>query len=183
MYGQTKEIVEKNLVEITWLPKTFGSKYKIKVTQVNQVAEKIAKISEELDALVKKSPELKEYLVEPGGTFNWRLIAGTQRLSAHSFGMTIDINVKHSHYWLWDYNAQKSIKGIKEAKNEKEIEYTKFPRYQNSIPSEIIEIFEKHQFIWGGEWFLHDTMHFEYRPELFVTGHGQMQTMSQTQNK
>jgi peptidoglycan LD-endopeptidase CwlK len=31
---------------------------------------------------------------------------------------------------------------------------------------EIVAIFEKHGFIWGGKWYHYDTMHFEYRPEL-----------------
>jgi hypothetical protein len=31
---------------------------------------------------------------------------------------------------------------------------------------EIVAIFERHGFIWGGRWSHFDTMHFEYRPEL-----------------
>jgi hypothetical protein len=38
--------------------------------------------------------------------------------------------------------------------------------YRNRMPMEIVEIFEKHGFIWGGKWGHFDTMHFEYRPEL-----------------
>jgi len=38
--------------------------------------------------------------------------------------------------------------------------------YKNKIPQGIIDIFEKHGFIWGGKWYHYDTMHFEYRPEL-----------------
>jgi hypothetical protein len=34
------------------------------------------------------------------------------------------------------------------------------------MPQEIIDIFERHGFIWGGKWYHYDTMHFEYRPEL-----------------
>ena len=33
---------------------------------------------------------------------------------------------------------------------------------------EVVEIFEKYGFIWGGKWYHYDTMHFEYRPELLV---------------
>ena len=36
----------------------------------------------------------------------------------------------------------------------------------NHIPLEIVAIFERHGFIWGGKWSHYDTMHFEYRPEL-----------------
>jgi len=34
------------------------------------------------------------------------------------------------------------------------------------IPWEIILVFEKYGFIWGGKWHHYDTMHFEYRPEF-----------------
>ena len=39
---------------------------------------------------------------------------------------------------------------------------------KNKIPFEIVEIFERHGFIWGGKWYHYDTMHFEYRPELLI---------------
>jgi D-alanyl-D-alanine carboxypeptidase len=39
--------------------------------------------------------------------------------------------------------------------------------YKNGMPREIVDIFERHGFIWGGKWYHYDTMHFEYRPELF----------------
>jgi len=34
------------------------------------------------------------------------------------------------------------------------------------MPQQIVDIFERHGFIWGGKWYHYDTMHFEYRPEL-----------------
>ena len=37
-----------------------------------------------------------------------------------------------------------------------------------ACPTEIVAIFEKHGFIWGGKWYHFDTMHFEFRPELLV---------------
>ena len=37
------------------------------------------------------------------------------------------------------------------------------------VPHEIVEVFERHGFIWGGKWYHYDTMHFEYRPELLAT--------------
>ncbi len=36
----------------------------------------------------------------------------------------------------------------------------------NRTPREIMDIFEKYGFIWGGYWYHYDTMHFEYRPEI-----------------
>jgi hypothetical protein len=40
--------------------------------------------------------------------------------------------------------------------------------YRNRFPYEIVAIFERHGFIWGGKWGHFDTMHFEYRPELLI---------------
>lgn len=146
MYGGTEAKVRNNITEIEWLPKHFDGKIKLQVTTLNGVDQKFKAVSDELDAL---PPEYLKYLENPGGTFVWRPIAGTNRISTHSFGMTVDINVAHSDYWR---NAAPDADG--------------FYKYKNRIPLEIVEIFEKHGFIWGGKWYHYDTMHFEYRPEL-----------------
>ncbi len=142
MYGKTKLEVAKNLVTIIWLPKTLNKK--IRVSNINNIAKKIQTISNILDTM----PHLHKYVNNIGGTYNWRKISGTNRLSAHSFGIAIDINVNHSNYWKWAKSKKKII-------------------YKNKIPIEIVKIFEKYGFIWGGRWYHYDTMHFEYRPELF----------------
>ncbi|MFI5160803.1 MAG: M15 family metallopeptidase [Sphingobacteriales bacterium] len=146
MYGGTKSEVEKNLVTITWCPKLVGQK--IRVTKVNGVDKKLEAISKELD----EHPELKKYLTHIGGTFAWRNIAGTHRHSMHSFGMTIDLNTQYSDYWQWHCKCTNENADLK---------------YQNRVPQVVVDIFEKHGFIWGGKWYHYDTMHFEYRPELF----------------
>jgi hypothetical protein len=148
MYGSTEQQVRANLVEITWLPKNLNQK--LKVSKVNGVADKLAKISAELD----QDPELTKYLKNPGGTFIWRKINGTNRLSTHSFGITIDINITYSNYWQWDNKDWKKYGENMDV------------AYKNRIPLKIVQIFEKYGFIWGGKWYHYDTMHFEYRPEL-----------------
>ena len=40
-------------------------------------------------------------------------------------------------------------------------------RWRNRFPQAIVDAFEAEGFIWGGRWYHYDTMHFEYRPELF----------------
>lgn len=145
MYGATREAVVKNLVNVVWCPKLVNQT--LQFSKVNNAHLELKAISEELD----KHPEWKKYLTNIGGTFNWRYINGTKRLSNHSFGITIDLNTSYSNYWQWacgctDENAK--------------------PKYQNKIPQGIVDIFEKHGFIWGGKWSHFDTMHFEYRPEL-----------------
>jgi hypothetical protein len=87
-----------------------------------------------------------------GGTFNWRKISGTDRLSMHSFGMTIDLNPAYSDYWQWGCRCTDESLPLKD--------------YKNRIPTSIVEVFERHGFIWGGKWKHYDTMHFEFRPEL-----------------
>lgn len=146
MYGSTSAEVQRNLVTITWCPKLVNQK--LRITNINGVAVQLQKISEELD----EHAELKDYLYS-AGTFNWRKVRGTDRLSSHSFGTAIDLNVKYSNYWQWDCRCTSEDVSL---------------GYKNRIPQLIVAIFEKHGFIWGGKWYHYDTMHFEYRPELLI---------------
>jgi len=157
LYGNSPEEVHNNLTPIVWMPRIFGQNAQtLYVTRVNNVHEKIQAISQELEQLVLSHPKYKALLDNPGGTFNWRFIANTTRLSNHSFGMTIDINAALTHYWQWDL-----------ARNNLPVhENTSLTYCTNTVPWEIISIFEKYGFIWGGKWYHYDTMHFEYRPEL-----------------
>ena len=109
----------------------------------------LERVSRELSALLAKRPQLRQYLFPLGGTFNWRSIAGTSRLSPHSWGIAIDLNPRHGSYW-----RGRKIRGS-------EVE-----DLRNNYPQEIVELFEKHGFIWGGKWSHFDLMHFEYRPEM-----------------
>ena len=147
IYGENAEKVRQNLTTVIWCPSIVNQK--LQFSKINGANLALEKVSTELD----KHPEWKQYLSNIGGTFNWRVISGTARLSAHSFGITIDINTTYSNYWQWDCGC----------KNE-DVELG----YKNRIPMGIVEIFEKHGFIWGGRWKHYDTMHFEYRPEFFV---------------
>jgi len=145
MYGATREEVESKLVPVSWMPKS--TKKTILVTTVNGVDKKFRAISDELDKLPRC---LKKYVSRTAGTFNWRLIDGTQRFSTHSYGIAIDINLRYANCWRWDIDNSREMK------------------FRNRIPKTIVEIFEKHGFIWGGKWYHYDTMHFEYRPELLM---------------
>lgn len=142
MYGFTQNEVKKNLVKITWLPKS--SKKTLWITKINDIDKKLIAISNEIEQLPK---EIKSYALNPNGTYSFRKIANSNNLSLHSFGIAIDLDIKNSDYWLWN-DSKKKI------------------NYKNKIPIEIVEIFEKYGFIWGGRWYHYDTMHFEYRPEL-----------------
>jgi len=144
MYGDCRKgEVTKHLRRVAWLPRHGGGT--VMVTAVNGVAGKVAAISRELEA----RPDLLQYVSPSAGSYSCRGIAGTRRLSFHSYGAALDINLRFADYWLW--------------KPEKDQ-----PRWRNRIPPAIVEIFERHGFIWGGKWYHFDTMHFEYRPELIA---------------
>ena len=142
MDGENENQVKNNLTEITWLPQS--SNKILLVSKINDIDKKLIAISNEIEKLPS---EIKKFALDPSGVFNHRKIINTNRLSVHSFGIAIDLATKYSHYWVWDKVNNKM-------------------KYQNKIPLEIVEIFEKYGFIWGGRWYHYDTMHFEYRPEL-----------------
>ena len=147
MYGDcAKGAVSPHLTDITWL--AGSAPQKLKVTRVNGVAAKLQAVSKELDAL---PAALRRHLTPAAGTYVCRPIAGTDRTSPHGLGIAIDIAVATSDYWRWSRTGPSGR-----------------PVWRNRIPMEIVEIFERHGFIWGGRWFHYDTMHFEYRPELLA---------------
>ena len=146
MYGETEYNMEKNLTTIVWCPTLVNMR--VRVTTVNGVDKQLQKVSDELDT----HPEWKKYL-DGISTINWRVVAGTNRMSAHAFGIAIDIGVSESNYWRLDYPEADENDTI---------------AYRNTFPLELVEVFERHGFIWGGRWYHYDTMHFEYRPEIML---------------
>ncbi len=147
MYGDcTKGEVARHLTDVVWLPSKGGQK--LKASRINGVAERLQAVSDELDKLPAR---MTKYLGPSAGTFNCRPIAGTTRISAHGHGIAIDIATTHADYWFWN---RPDAAG-------------RYP-YKNRIPWEIVEVFERHGFVWGGKWYHYDTMHFEYRPEIIA---------------
>lgn len=147
MYGDCRKgEVAGKLVQVPWLPRKWGKS--IPVTRVNGVAERLQRVSEELDSL---PAAFNPFLFPSAGGYNCRSVAGTRQLSAHSFGAAIDIAIARADYWRW---VPADAKGTRS--------------YRNRIPVEIVAAFERHGFIWGGRWHHFDTMHFEYRPELLA---------------
>lgn len=144
MYGDCRrdQVVTK-LRTIDWLPAHHGGR--IAVTTVNGVDEALTQVSQELDGRLPSASF--NFLIPTSGTYNCRAIAGSSARSMHGYGAAIDVNAKLSDYWRWSKDPVNPI-------------------WKNQIPIEIVRVFEKHGFIWGGYWYHFDTMHFEYRPEL-----------------
>lgn len=144
IFGRTKSEARDQMRALDW----FGTQVLVtKRAGVDKALEKVR------NALYRLPAKFGKFYRDTAGTFNWRVIAGTTRLSVHSFGAAIDINIKYADYWRWAKGKPGNV-----------------PSYQNKIPKEIVDIFEAHGFIWGGRWYHFDTMHFEYRPELIEIG-------------
>jgi hypothetical protein len=147
MYGDCqKSNLTAGAADIVWLRRKYRKT--VKFSKVNGAGAALQQVSDELDQMPDR---FLDYVRPLQGTFNCRPIAGTGRLSAHGLGIAIDIAAAHSHYWQWS-KPDASGRII----------------YKNDIPWEIVRVFEKHGFIWGGKWYHYDTMHFEYRPELLM---------------
>jgi hypothetical protein len=138
LYGDSAARVRGRLATVVWLPQTVGRR--LRVHGRHKVASQLQKVS---DALERAPLDTRRTVQSTSGTFAWRKIRGTNRLSMHSFAIAIDVGVPgYADFWKWRRS------------------------YRNRIPLSVVEVFEQHGFIWGGKWKHFDTMHFEYRPEL-----------------
>lgn len=138
-YGGTRREVEPRLAKVRF----FGLRYPFH----ERAAEPLRRVVERLEGAVKTDPKVLPFLRDIGGTFIWRTIKRSKRLSGHAFGIAIDLNVERSDYWRWTYRGKPMI-------------------WKNRVPQAVVDAFEAEGFIWGGRWKHYDTMHFEYRPEL-----------------
>lgn len=143
LYGKTEEDVRANCEVVEF----FGQRLQFNTRQ--GAAEALRRVVGKLEVAVKHDPALKAYILPSAGTFYWREIKGSGRLSAHSFAIAIDLNTEKGLYWQWNPTAE-------------QLEDTRA-----NYPQTIVEAFEDEGFIWGGKWSAFDFMHFEYRPEYF----------------
>ena len=151
MYGAAAAEVERELVDVPW--PAAGAAKKLRFTRANDAAKALQSVGTEINALPK---DVKRYVAKPVGTFTWRTVASEERNSPHSYGIAVDFQLPAPlyRYWRWD------AKGGTDA-----------PAYPKDVLKDgrlgqIVTIFERHGFIWGGKWRHYDSMHFEYRPEL-----------------
>jgi len=141
VYGHDQAEVKANLVSVPFLNTT------VRFNAKNGAAAALEAVGRDLSALVAAHPEYAKRLLPIAGTFAWRPIARTERLSMHSFGLAIDCNAKVNTYWQWNTTDDPLT-------------------LRKAFPDAVVKIFERHGFIWGGKWAEFDLMHFEYRPEI-----------------
>jgi hypothetical protein len=125
MYGDCRKgEVAPRLRAVRWMPNRGGGT--VMVTTVNGVADRLENVVRDLERLPKR---MTSFLVPSAGAYACRAIAGTTERSMHAYGAAIDINSGRSEYWRWPEVPKGAI------------------HYRNSVPFEIVKIFERHGFI------------------------------------
>lgn len=143
VYGSSEKLVSSNLVGV---PSPYKS---YQFNKNNGAAESLKNAMEELKQLAQGNGAVSTLINPVNGTFNYRVISGTGKLSPHAYGIAIDLNSNPSDYWKW---------ASREAGEKRMLSY----------PKELVETFEKNNFVWGGKWGHFDILHFEYRPEILI---------------
>lgn len=143
VYGESKQQVESNLTNV----KTGYNSFQF--NKNNQASKALNSVMQELIPLAERQQNVRKSVLPCSGTFNYRYISDTNRLSPHAFGIAIDLARDSRDYWQWASREQ--------GQNRLE-----------SYPQEIVKVFEKNNFIWGGKWGHFDILHFEYRPEIVM---------------
>ena len=124
------------------------------------VAEALGEVERDILAVAETDATVASWIDEVDVAYSFidRGIAGTATRSQHAWGLAVDL-VPASYrgqqvYWRWS-----------RAWNRRGWHRT--PLEQRwSPPEAVIEIFERHGFLWGGKWAHFDNIHFEYRPEI-----------------
>ncbi len=148
MYGSTAREVESRLGPVQWV--TGCKRTRLRATTINRVNLELEAVARDIENLPDATRKLACDLTGP---YTWRKVRGTDRLSAHSFGIAIDVALEKADFWRWNKPNPDGLRP-----------------WKNRVPAELVEAFERHGFIWGGRWYHFDTMHFEYRPELLRCG-------------
>lgn len=143
IYGSTEDVITKKLITVD-----FG-KQRLPFNKEAGAAAALTVVAAGAADLVKDQPQIADFLYPSSGTFNYRVIAGTNRLSAHAYGIAIDLKSSPDGYWRWA-SPEEGEKLLK------------------SYPKDLVRLFEKNGFIWGGKWNHFDLFHFEYRPEIII---------------
>jgi len=139
-----------------------------RLTLHRDLAERVARVEDVLREKMIDDPDLREYVdsLDYAAGYSWRLIAGTESRSNHAYGIALDFSPRdyggREAYWLWtrDFYPDWFTLGWDR-------------RYRP--PESFVRAFETEGFLWGGKWFLFDSIHFEYRPEILLlnrSGHG-----------
>ncbi|MCQ0091385.1 M15 family metallopeptidase [Roseovarius sp. M141] len=145
LYGSTEAQVRARVVRVVE-PRLAGVAFTVTAAQGVD-----CQLAAALDAIAADAATVAPFFQDAAGGFLWRRVAGTERLSAHAYGIAIDLNADLGGYWRWTGAAEGRVGA-----------------YHNRIPEALVREMERRGFIWGGKWHHFDGMHFEYRPEIIL---------------
>jgi hypothetical protein len=143
VYGSSRKAIESNLTKV----KVGYNNYQF--NRSNSAANSLQAVMKGVMPLSQTNQNVRKCLLPCSGTFNYRIISGTSRLSPHAFGIAIDLASDKRDYWKW---------ASKEAGEKRLASYS----------SDLVKIFENNGFVWGGKWSHFDILHYEYRPEIIL---------------
>ncbi|MCB2292332.1 M15 family metallopeptidase [Clostridium algoriphilum] len=143
VYGSSKGSIELKLTKVNVCYHNY------QFNSSSGAAVSLSAVMNQLMPMSESNANVQKCLLPCSGTFNYRVISGTGRLSPHSYGIAIDLASDKRDYWKW---------ASKEAGNKRLASY----------PSELVKVFENNNFVWGGKWSHFDILHFEYRPEIIL---------------
>jgi hypothetical protein len=126
------------------------------------VAAPLAAVERELLASAAHDDSVAAWIAELDITYSFisREIASSPTRSHHAWGLAVDFVPKSYEgrhvYWRWSRVFDREG-------------WDRIPVEERwSPPSTVVEIFERHGFVWGGKWAHFDMIHFEYRPEIVL---------------
>ncbi|HET9947823.1 MAG TPA: M15 family metallopeptidase [Longimicrobiales bacterium] len=130
---------------------------------VNRIlVEPLRAVERDLLRAARRDRSVQGWIEELDVTYSFmqRDIAGSGNPSYHAWGLAVDFvprSYEGKHvYWRWS----RVLEGD---------DWDRIPLEERwSPPERVVEIFERHGFVWGGKWPLFDAMHFEYRPEILA---------------
>lgn len=181
VYGSNESAARSHLVKVNFLNQNVMFSSQLGAANALSNADKELKALAARDAAAAKflKPFLNGTYNLKGNTFYWRVVKGTTRLSAHSFGAAIDLltNVGPM-YWLWDEMRDHPARAKQGEQAYRNVKYV--PPSAPIFNQAVVDVMEANGFVWGGKWNHYDTMHFEYRPELLAGGHPNCVTLMAT---
>lgn len=170
-YQENEEITLKDLRYLRVLHMGFDGKTHVGELIVNQcIAEDILEIMRELYANgypIEKMVLIDEYDADDEASmsdnntsaFNYRVIAGTNRLSKHGQGLAIDINPKYNP--CVKTNSGETL--VQPENGAAYVDRSQEFSYKIDETDLCYRLFKEHGFAWGGDWnSLKDYQHFEW---------------------
>ncbi|MDR2211008.1 MAG: M15 family metallopeptidase, partial [Spirochaetaceae bacterium] len=134
------------------------------------ILEELALVEEIILEESKTNAQVRQWIsdIDVLDGWNWRNIAATESRSFHSYGAALDLLPKSmgnlETYGLWAARVKS--------------DWWTVPYSQRLHPPDaVIKAFEAYGFVWGGKWAAYDTMHFEYRPEIFILSNLPLSTL------